>query len=395
MRASFITSFLLAVSSVHAQPGPHKESQAIYVLRNSPDNAVIGLPIQKNGLLGKPVVTSTGGVGEPGVDSDGIPAGPDSLFSQGALTVADEYVFAVNPGDNTLSQLKVSFHNPSKLTLVGSPAKIPGEFPNTVAASSKGNLVCVGTTGAKAGVSCTTYSAKGLGELDALRPFDLNQTTPAVGPPNTVSHVLFSTDGSALYAIVKGDGTPENPGFFSVFPVKYGCKPETAAYVSRADIRSSPEGTDLLFGAAIIPSSGLVFVTDPGFGVSIIEVNPETHIATALNNVKIPGQSAICWAAYSQKTSSVFLTDVLVNRLVEVDAEDGEILLTADLPNDDPGLVDLWVVGRHVYALSPGNGTTDAAITVFDFVKNEQVQRVSLLGVGAGPSAMGMAYIEI
>ncbi|KAL3461937.1 hypothetical protein BJX64DRAFT_260006 [Aspergillus heterothallicus] len=395
MRAFATVSLLLAASSVGAQPGPHKGNQAIYVLTNNPDNAVIGLPIQKNGLLGKPIATLTGGVGAAGVDSDGVPAGPDSLFSQGAVTVADEYVFAVNPGDSTLSQLKVSPHNPSKLTLVGAPIKIPGEFPNTVAATSKGKLVCVGTTGVISGVSCTTYSADGLGELDAIRPFNLGQTTPATGPRNTLSHVLFSTDGSALYATVKGDGTTENPGFFSVFPVKYGCKLESAAYVSREDIRSSPAGTGLLFGAVIVPSSGLVFVTDPGFGVSIVEVNSETHTATSRQNVEIPGQSATCWAAYSPKSSSVFVTDVLVNRLVEVDAQTGEILLTANLPNDDPGLVDLWVVGQHVYALSPGNGTTDAAITVFDYAKEKQVQRMSLAELGAGPSAMGMAYIEI
>jgi hypothetical protein len=100
-------------------------------------------------------------------------------------------------------------------------------------------------------VSCTTYTDHGLGDFDALRPFDLNQTTPAAGPPNTLSHVFFNTDSTALYALVKGDGTAENPGFISVFPVQYGCKPETAAYVSREDIRSSPAGTGLLFGSGI------------------------------------------------------------------------------------------------------------------------------------------------
>ncbi|KAL3482659.1 hypothetical protein BJX62DRAFT_250661 [Aspergillus germanicus] len=384
MRPTAITSLLLAASA----------NQTIFVLTNNPDNAVIGVPIQKNGLLGEPVATLTGGIGAAGVDSDGVPAGPDSLFSQGAVTVAGEYVFAVNPGDNTISQLKVNRHTPSKLTLVDT-AKIPGEFPNSVAATSKGNLVCVGATGAEAGVSCTTYSETGLEEFDALRPFDLNQTTPAAGPPNTLSHVLFNTESTALYALVKGNGSPENPGFISVFPVKYGCKPETAAYVSREDIRSSPAGTGLLFGAAIVPSSGLLFATDPGFGVSILEVHPETYTAVSRGNVEIPGQSATCWAAYSPKSSSVFVTDVLVNRLVEVDAVDGEILSMANLPSDDPGLVDLWVVDRFVYALSPGNGTTDAAVVVYDFEGEELVQRVSLKHLGAGRSAMGMAYIEI
>ncbi|KAJ0420224.1 hypothetical protein BJY00DRAFT_141071 [Aspergillus carlsbadensis] len=394
MRTTVITSIFLAASAVHAQPRPHKDNQAIYVLTNNPENAVIGLPIQRNGRLGEPVATLTGGIGEPGVDSDGVPAGPDSLFSQGAVTVAGEYVFAVNPGDNTVSQLKVNAHAPSKLTLVDT-AKIPGEFPNSVAATSKGNLVCVGTTGAEAGVSCTTFSEHGLGDFDALRPFDLNQSTPAVGPPNTLSHVLFNTDSTALYALVKGDGTPENPGFIAVYPVRFGCKPETAASVSREGIRSSPAGTSVLFGAAIVPSSGLLFATDPGFGVAILEIDTETHIATSRANIEIPNQSATCWAAYSPKASSVFVTDVAVNRLVEVDAVDGQILSIANLPNKDPGLTDLWVVDEFVYALSPGNGTTDAAVVVFDFQRDVQVQRVSLKHLGAGPSVVGVAYIEI
>jgi hypothetical protein len=90
MRPTAIASLLLAASAVHAQPTHHKENQAIYVLTNNPDNAVIGLPILRNGLLGDPVATLTGGIGEAGVDSDGVPAGPDSLFSQGAVTVAGE-----------------------------------------------------------------------------------------------------------------------------------------------------------------------------------------------------------------------------------------------------------------------------------------------------------------
>ncbi|KAL4932529.1 YncE family protein [Aspergillus undulatus] len=397
--------FLLAVCSVDARQGSNSSSsssssKAVYVLTNNADNAVIGVPIEKNGLLGYGQIASTGGIGQSGVDSDGLPAGPDSLFSQGALAVAGEYVFAVNPGSSTLSMLKANHHNPSKLTLVGKPAPIPGDFPNTVAASVKGRLVCVGTTGTRAGVSCTTYSKAGLGEFDELRPFDLGQSNPAVGPENTLSHVLFSADESLLYAAVKGDGATGNLGFFAVYPVRYGCSDDTdtdtaaSVQVAREGIQSSPPGTGLLFGAVVVPSSELIFVTDP-FGATVLKVDRSTYEAAEVARADVPDQMAICWAAYSDKTNSVFVTDVAVNRLVELDATDARILLTADLPNDDPGLVDLQVVDKHIYALSPGNGTADAAITVFDIDKDRQVQRLSLAGFGAGPSAMGMAYLEL
>lgn len=283
----------------------------------------------------------------------------------------------------------------SKQTLVGEPAKIPGDFPNTVAVSAKGRLVCVGTTGTKAGVSCTTYDKHGLGSFDDLRPFELGQSTPPVGPANTVSQVLFSADESVLYATVKGDGTGNNTGHLSIFPILYGDSPETPPNLSREDIRSSPNGTGLLFGSAIIPSSDIILVTDPGFGAAVLSVNRSTHEAGLVAKTIIPGQTATCWAAYSVKTNSIFVTDVAVNRLVELDAVDARILRTTSLPNHDPGLVDLVVVDRLVYALSPGNGTTDAAITVFDIEKNQQVQHYSLKALGVGPAAMGMAYLEL
>jgi hypothetical protein len=136
-------------------------------------------------------------------------------------------------------------------------------------------------------------------------------------------------------------------------------------------------------------------VTDPGFGAAVLSVNESTHEAGLMAKTIIPGQTATCWAAYSAMTNSFFVTDVAVNRLVELDAVDARILRTTSLPYDDPGLVDLVVVDRFVYALSPGNGTTDAAITVVDIEKNQQVQHYSLKAFGVGPGAMGMAYLEL
>ncbi|KAL4767059.1 hypothetical protein BDW60DRAFT_220838 [Aspergillus nidulans var. acristatus] len=396
MRLNPIVCFFFPVLawSVDSHPVSYP-SKAIYLLTNNAENAIVGVSIRKNGLLGNAQATLTGGTGERALQNDGQPAGPDSLFSQGAVAVTEEYIFAVNPGCNTLSMLRANKTSPSKLTLVGEPAKIPGDSPNTVAASAKGRLVCVGTTGTKAGVSCTTYDKHGLGNFDDLRPFELGQSTPPVGPANTVSQVLFSADKSALYVTVKGDGTANNTGYLSVFPRLYGSSPETPATLSREDIRSSPNGTGLLFGSAIIPPSDIILVTDPGFGAAVLSVNESTHEAGLMAKTIIPGQTATCWAAYSAMTNSFFVTDVAVNRLVELDAVDARILRTTSLPYDDPGLVDLVVVDRFVYALSPGNGTTDAAITVVDIEKNQQVQHYSLKAFGVGPGAMGMAYLEL
>ncbi|AEO67322.1 uncharacterized protein THITE_2129246 [Thermothielavioides terrestris NRRL 8126] len=92
--------------------------------------------------------TPTGGASGVAVDSNGQPAIPDALNSQSSLTVT---LFAINAGSNTLSMLSISPSDPTDLRLVGKPVPIPGDFPNTVAASSKHNLACVGATGVRAG----------------------------------------------------------------------------------------------------------------------------------------------------------------------------------------------------------------------------------------------------
>ena len=64
--------------------------------------------------------------------------------------------------------------DPTKLTMVGQPADTLGEFPNTMAVSTKNSMVCVANSGARAGVACAKMDAKtGIGKMDMLRPFDL------------------------------------------------------------------------------------------------------------------------------------------------------------------------------------------------------------------------------
>ncbi len=60
------------------------------------------------------------------------------------------------------------------------------------------------------------------------------------------------------------------------------------------------------------------------------------------------------------------MTDVAVNRLVEIDPSNGDIVKNLQLSNGNPGMIDLVSKGRFVYSLSPGNATVGAAVTVFD-----------------------------
>ena len=214
-------------------------------------------------------------------------------------------------------------------------------------------------------------------------------------------------------------------------------------YLSRDEIRSSPEGTAVLFGSVAIPGTQNVLATDASFGVAVLSLldavlggeggaEAAANLAGAegldglnlnLNQDKnqdqkqqksyqtkgrleLPGQKATCWAAISPMTNSAFVTDVGRNKLIEVggyndDVEDGEQLDLSVIGEIDlsavggaeMGLIDLRAAGQFVYALSPGNGEDGAepVINVVDAASKEFVQNAKLAGVGAGKNAMGMA----
>ncbi|KAH7355558.1 hypothetical protein BKA66DRAFT_503068 [Pyrenochaeta sp. MPI-SDFR-AT-0127] len=387
-------------SSITASTG-----KAIYFLTNDAENAVIALPIGNNGMLSKGTITSTRGAGSNSIDSTTTQkAAPDALVGQSALTVvgrrlkltfSTQSLFAVNAGSNSLTMMTISATDPTYLTMVGQPVAIPGQFPNTVAASMKHKLVCVGTTGAVAGISCASFAKQGLGKMDSLRPFEIGQTTPPIGPTNTVSQTFFSIDESALFTTVKGDPAVNNTGFLSVFQVRQSNS--GAAYLATKDTRSSPAGTAVLFGSATIPNDpSSIFVTDASFGAAVVSLDDNAQ-ASIVRAQSIDGQKATCWATVSDATNSAFVTDVGVNRVVEMSLRDASVLGQLDLStNGDPGLIDLKAAGNFVYALSPGNGTTEAAITVLDISDGQGSMKLAQhfkLNGTAGKNAQGLAVM--
>ncbi|KAK3330574.1 hypothetical protein B0H66DRAFT_68206 [Apodospora peruviana] len=397
-------------------------AKAFYFITNNEENTVAAVELGADGLVtGKATVLATGGAGANGIDgSTNKSAVPDALFSQSALTIAGMNIFAVNAGSNSISMLAINPADPLKLRMVGDPVVIPGEFPNTVAASEKLGLVCVGLTGKKAGVSCASFSSEaGVGEMDELRGFELNQSTPPVGPTNTVSHVFFSSDETQLLATVKGDPAKNNTGFIAAYAVeqktggrnfkrtnnnetsaggeKGAAAAAAAVSVSRDNVRSSPEGTAVLFGSVAIPGASAVLVTDASFGVAILNIDGTTGKAETVAKVALADQKATCWSAISPATGTAFVTDVGINRLVEVGRNGGgelAVLNEVDMSvTGDPGVIDLRAGGELVYALSPGNGTTQAAVSVVNVVTKKLLQSAKLSGLGAGANSMGMALL--
>ncbi|KAI4262184.1 MAG: hypothetical protein L6R42_002634 [Xanthoria sp. 1 TBL-2021] len=389
----YVLSILATASAVVAAPQALNAAKkkgatpkAIYFMTNdAAENSIVALKVGQDGTLSDGSRTMTGGKGASGVDGNSsMPAGPDALFSQSALKVEGNWMVAVNPGSNTMTLMSIDTKDPTKLTMVGQPVNTMGEFPVTAAISRKNKIACVGNSGARAGVACfDIHFRKGLIPLAKSQiVFPINQTTPPVGPTNTVSHVFFNQDESMLLTTVKGDPMKNNTGFLSMLPVQKGS-------VGTQDTRSSPPGTAVLFGSTPIPGSKDIFATDASFGAATISTEGTPAV---IHNVKIEGQKATCWAAMSAMTKTAFVTDTAQDNLVEVDPRSGEILQNTQLMRGNPGYVDLVVGGKFVYALSPGSkdGMRKAYVAVVDVSSRPAKPVQNFQPEGPGRSSMGM-----
>ena len=296
-------------------------------------------------------------------------------------------LFNVNPGSSTVSMFTIDPANPTKLTMVGKPADTAGDFPVTMAVSTKHQLVCAANAGAKAGISCGKFSpSSGLGPMQPIAAFNLNQTTPPQGPLNGPADTFFNNDETALITTVKGDPTVNNTGFLSVLPIVKGT-------AKGPDTRSSPAGTAVLFGTVPIPGTKSVLATDASFGAAVLKISPDTNQATIQAKLDIADQKATCWATVSSVTNSGFVTDVGVNHLVEMDLTTGALIKELNVTNGNPGMIDLEAGGNFIYALSPGAANISSAVAVFDvsggWGSAKAIQNFNPTGVNV--NAQGMA----
>ena len=294
-------------------------------------------------------------------------------------------VFAVNAASNSLSAFSISWKDSTDLTLLNT-VDVGGDFPVTVAASSQLKMACVGSTGTASGVSCAPYTKAGLGAFDALRSLPLGQSNPPTGPTNGIAQVFFNQDSTSLITIVKGNGTMPDTGFIAVYPVQNGVPSMTPQ-------KSVPADTAVMFGSANIPGTDNILVSDAAFGYVILA---QSDLSTPLAVTNITDQKATCWATVSTLTGTGFVDDVLVSHLVELDLTTGAIVSDVDSGNNGQGMIDLMAAGQRIYALSPGNGTVNGAVTVFDISGGrgsvKSIQNLEIPGITR--FAEGMAVLS-
>ncbi|KAK1808853.1 hypothetical protein LTR12_016799 [Friedmanniomyces endolithicus] len=381
----FLPSLLLLVPTVlsasvdiwHGHQGDGTAKAAYFLDNNPSGSAIICLRIGFDGIVNDPVRTSTGGYGAIGTNLTGFPNAVDPLISQGSVTVNGNLLLTVNAGSNTVALLHIDEQDPCQLTLVGPPADTLGEFPISVTYSEQLKTACVLNGGTKAGVSCFNVDPDhGLRAAGPLRSLGsaIDETTPPTGPPGSSSEILFNPTSSAVIVSIKGSGPP---GYIVAFPVEHN-------QVSTAGVFNQVSDIKLDFAAIFINRTSL-FLVDPSFGASILEINSDYTVTEKVHTV-IRNQSAVCWANYDVATNTAYAIDAGQPVVYTLDASTGVLMGNFTADSTIGGLFDSAIGGRYMYSLALVNG-----VVVFDIREKKQIQFLNLTGFGERQGYTGMA----
>lgn len=260
--------------------------------------------------------------------------------------ILTQFLFAINAASNTVSMFEIDPSNPTKLTRIGNPVRT-AQYPASVTASLKNNLVCVANAGTPTGLSCASFSpGSGIGKMDQLRPYFTSDGVPSSGTFNLVGATFFSNDENTVFTTIMGNTTTFK-GFLSAYTVSNDA-------VSYKQVTSSPAGSAFLYGATNIPGTSEILAADPiGGGAIIIDINSKLQGITKFFT-NIPGQIASCWAEISSKTGSGYITDPNNKSIYEIDVQTGVLLSKL---SDIEGPIDFMPGGGFLYVVTAGNAT--------------------------------------
>jgi hypothetical protein len=244
-------------------------------------------------------------------------------------------------------------------------------------------IACALNGGAVAGVSCfSAHQTKGLTPLGGLRPIVLNQTTPPVGPPDTVSDIVFNPSQTALIAVVKGNGV--DPGYIYAYPV------DEWGSISHTPVISRPSELLVDFSINFIDDTRAV-ITDPAYGAAFVDISCDFKF-TVQNKIVIPGEGATCWSVYAQRYDTVLVIDAGSTNITLVNPANGNKKGTVVLDAADGGVFDSQIDRQYLYSLrkTPVVSVYDVDGLNYGRVPRE-VQTIDLSAFGPRNNFQGMA----
>ncbi len=306
-----VVSFLFLSKNIDGQtlyPTSTGAVGAVYTMSNGASmNQILINTVNANGQLTMISAVTTNGTGVSTTNSD-------PLFSQGSLTVYSNYLFAVNPGSNSLSMFMISPSDATQLTLL-SVQSTNGLFPISVTVNSM--YACVLTGGTITGIRCFTYNSSG---LFIMSLFDRNltsyisQTVPPTGPAQTLSEILFSADNLALIISVKGINTTSQ-GYLLFYTLN-----NSMTMLASTPIMMTPTSAVLPFSMTRVGTNGLL-ITDPGAnGVLTLTYSSTSGAITnsMLTSINTSLASALCWSTYSPNIGHYYVIGAGTATIVEL-----------------------------------------------------------------------------
>ncbi|KAL7747526.1 hypothetical protein RI367_007118 [Sorochytrium milnesiophthora] len=382
-----LLSFAAAAAAAHTSHGQKRARTvgAVYFIDNNPDgNHVIASSILSDGSLKFSGAHSTGGKGGSGAANNAT-GGPDALFSQGAVAIAGDLLFAVNPGSSSLTMFGIDRQRPGRLTRLAT-ANTGGQFPVSVAVSDKRKMACVLNGGGQTSMRCFSVQGRQHMLRVADRQLGVQQSSVPSGPANTLSHVVFDQTAQHVLVSVKGI-PPSTKGFVASFPI------DRNGRLARDPVKMQPQGGLLPFGMALIPGGSSVLVTDPGVGAVVFDMKTGQSAPTA-----IAGQKATCWAARSPRTQSFYVTDIASQTMVEMSATDtnATVLATTALTNGTAP-IDLAVASST--SLLPNdflyiNGAGSQTLQRFSLRSQGQAQQLDAFDAAAEAKKRGVTLTK-
>ncbi|KAK5680662.1 hypothetical protein LTS10_007595 [Elasticomyces elasticus] len=353
---------------------------AAYFLDNDPlGNSIVSLATDQHGMLSNPVRTSTRGRGSDVVSLAGVPAGVDTLGSQGSVVVSgniDRHAGGHAWRIPDLGGLLTSFEH----------GQVTHRY-RSVLIETNAAAACVLNGGAKAGVSCfdvnTIHGLRSKGQFIKLDKSIINEQTPPSGPPGSAAQIRFNPDSTALFVTVKGSATaPVKLGSLVAWPIHNGFVSHTGPVVSQF------QNVTMDFGFQFI-SQSTIFLADPSYGASIIDVGPD-HKGIERVHTIIPGQVAVCWTAADLALGTLYAIDAGLDTIHTLDARTGNskgsIPITTPGGAAGAGLFDSAVRNGVMYSLAHANG-----ISVVDLKQRKQLQYFDLSSLSQRQGYMGMA----
>ena len=281
--AAFILSSIFAgVSAGHSDGS--RDLHAVFTLTNEADGNRLAVFVrdQAGESLAQPYFVPTGG--------DGTGAG---LGNQGALALSDDgrFLFAVNPGSDTITVFDVSQGGVERLQVLGSG----GEQPISIA--THGNLLFVLNAGGAVGFvdNIAGFTIGARGRLHPIPRSERLLSADNTGP----AQIGFTSEGTVLVV------TEKDTNLITTFTVDAQGNPSAPS--SHASAGIGPFGfaftadgfllTSEAFGGADNASAVSSYTVDNNGTISVVSLSVGTQ------------QTAACWLAVTGNGSFAFTTN--------------------------------------------------------------------------------------